>query len=271
MHVLTLVKDAVHTLRRHPSLWLFGFFAAAGGGTSVRSSGDSGPVPEWIVPAIAVALVLGAVALVVHVVSDAALIDGVRRTRRGERFTVRMGVRTGLSCFWRLALLKLSALAVGLVTAAVMLLPLGAALLAKGPIWAGALGSAALAITLIPWALSVYFVYEYAMRVAVVEATGVRASIRDAARFLRGRVLLSIQIAIAVGLGQFAAGGVGLLAALPVAAVAAVVYLLAGPIAAAIVFGAVMIPVAICIVGALGTYRSSVWTHGYLRGRGLPA
>jgi hypothetical protein len=271
MPVITIVKDALVTLRKHPSLWVFGFFAAAGGGTGARMSRDGEGAPEWLVPLLVVAAVVGLLVTAMNIVSEGALIDGVRRTRRGDDYRLRTGIRAGLSFFWRMVGVKLSALAAALVTVAAILLPVGAVVIAGGPVWAGALGTAALALTLLPWLLSVYFVYELAMRIVVVEERGVRDAIGEGFRFLQGRVLLSLQIAVAAGLGQFAAGALGLVLALPVAILAGLVYLLGGPIAAAIAFGIVMTPLAICLVGALGTYRSSVWTHGYLRGRGLPA
>ena len=271
MHVITIVKDALSTLQKHPRLWVFGFFVAAGGGTGVRLSRDGGPAPEWIVPLVIAGIVVAALVAGVNIVSEAALIDGVRTTRRGEGYALGAGIRAGVSSFWRVVGVKLAAFVTQLLTVAAMALPIGAVLLAGGPVWAGALGTAALALTLLPWLLSVYFVYEWALRIVVVEGRGVRAAIGEALRFLEGRVLLSLQIAVAAGLGQFAAGAVGLVLALPVAAVAGLVFWLAGPIAAAITFGSVMVPVAICLVAALGTYRSSVWTHGYLRGRALPA
>ena len=270
MHVITIVKDALATLRRHPSLWVFGFFVAAGGGTGVRSSVDGGPSAQWLVPLALVLLLLAVLVGCTNVVSEAALIDGVRKTRRGETYGFGRGVRAGLSCFWRIVGVKLAALGAQLVTVTVMALPLVAVLLAQGPVWAGALGSLALALTLLPWLLSVYFVSEWALRIVVVDDRGVRVAIAEAFRFLQGRVRLSLELALAAGLGQFAAGALGLVVALPMAALAGVVYWLGGTLAAVVVFGAVMVPVAICLVGVLGTYRSSVWTHGYLRGRALP-
>jgi hypothetical protein len=267
MPVITIVKDALGTLRRHPALWLFGFFAAAGGGSGVRLSRDGEAAPDWLLPLILAAVVLAALVTVMNIVSEGALIDGVRRTRRGDAYRIRSGIRAGLSFFWRLLGVKLAALATALLTLAAIALPIGAVLFAGGPVWAGALGTVPLALTLLPWLLSVYFVYEYAMRIVVVEDRGVRDAISEAFRFLQGRVLLSLEIAVAAGLGQFAAGAVGLILALPVALLAGLFYLIGGPLAAAIAFGLVMAPLAICLVGALGTYRSSVWTHGYLRGR----
>jgi hypothetical protein len=204
-------------------------------------------------------------------VSEGALIDGVRHTRRGDQYRFGAGIRAGLSFFWRLVGVKLAALVIELVTVAAIAFPVGAVVIAGGPVWAGAIGTAALALTLLPWLLSVYFVYEYAMRIVVVEDRGVRDAIGEGFQFLQGRVLLSLQIAVAAGLGQFAAGAVGLVVAPPVAIVVGLVYWLSGPIPAAVVSGLLIAPFAICLVGALGTYRSGVWTHGYLRGRGLPA
>lgn len=277
MNALTIIKDTLHTVRRNRSLWFFGFFvAAAGGGGGGAPKGHAGgaaggPMPTWVIAAVVFALLLGVAGLVMHVVSEAALIDGVRRARRGERTEVKAGLSTGLRYFWRMVGIKVANFATVLVTTACAALPLAAVLLAGGPVWAGAIGTAALAVTLLPWLLSVYFTYEYALRAAVVEDLGVRASIRQGFRFLHGRLSGSLWLLVASGFGQAAAGVVGLVLAAPVALIGLLVYLAAGTLPAVITAGVLMVPLAACLVGALGTYRSGVWTHGYLEGRGLPA
>lgn len=277
MNALTIIKDTLRTVRQNRSLWFFGFFvAAAGGGAGGSPKGHAGggagaPLPSWVIAAVVAATLVGLAGLVMHVVSEAALIDGVRRARRGEPTAVKAGLSTGLRFFWRMAGIKLANFAAVLVTTACAALPLVAVLLAGGPVWAGALGTAALALTLLPWLLSVYFTYEYALRAAVVDDLGVRAAIRQGFRFLHGRLSASLWLLVAAGFGQAAASVLGLALAVPVALIGLGVYLAAGVVPAVITAAVLMVPLAACLVGALGTYRSGVWTHGYLEGRGLPA
>ncbi len=271
MDLIRIVKESWATLRDNRSLWFFGFFVAGAGGTGARYShhAGGGPMPSWLLPVLVGAGVLGATALVLNVVSESALIDGVRRTRRGERYGVGQGMRAGLKYFWRIVGIKLAALSAVLLTTAIAAVPIAAVLLAGGPAWAGALGTLPLALVLVPWLVSVYFLYEYALRVAVVEDRGVRDSARAALEFLQGRLALSLQIVVASGLGQVVAGLAGLVCALPVALLGGAAYLAGGLPAALVTFGALMVPIAACLGGALGTYRSSLWTHGYLDARAL--
>src|SRR5512146_907052 len=103
MNAISIVKESWATLRTNRSLWFFGFFAAAGGGgASYSHHGGGGPAPSWLVPALIGAGIAGAGALTLNVVSEGALIDGVRTTRRGERYSVGTGLRTGLKNVWRI-------------------------------------------------------------------------------------------------------------------------------------------------------------------------
>jgi hypothetical protein len=275
MNALSIVKDTLATVRKNRALWFFGFFVAgagAGGGAPhTHSAGSGGAMPSWVIPAVIVAALVGIAGLVMHVVSEAALIDGVRRARRGEETRVKTGMSTGLRYFWRMVGIKLANLGAILATTLCAAIPIIAVLVAGGPAWAGALGTAALAITLLPWLLTLYFIYEYAMRAAVVEDLGVRASLREGLRFLHGRLSTSLWLMVASGFGQAAAGVVGALLAIPVALIGLGVYFAAGLVPALVTGGVLMIPLVSCLVGALGAYRSGVWTHGYLEGRGLPA
>jgi hypothetical protein len=109
------------------------------------------------------------------------------------------------------------------------------------------------------------------MRAMVVEDLGVRAAVREGFRFLHGRIALSLGLAIASSHGEVAAGAIGLVIAVPIAVIGGLVYLAAGLIPAAVTAGVLLAPVAILLTGALGAYRSSIWTHAYLEERGLTA
>jgi len=271
MNVVAIVREAVRTVKQNRALWFFGFFVASSGGTGFNYSRNGHATPSWLVPVLIAAGVLALVALFLHIVSESALIEGVRRARRGEQPSVSTGMRTGLGLFGRMIALKAGTLGVVLATVAAAAVPIAAVALAGGPLWAGAIGTAVLAVVLLPWLLSVYFTYEYAMRALVVENVGVRAAVREGFRFLHGRVALSLGLAVAASLGEVVVGAIGLLFAIPVAAIGGLVYLAGGMLPAAITAGVLLAPVAIGLTGALGAYRSSIWTHAYLEERGLAA
>jgi hypothetical protein len=265
MDALRIVKDSWNTLRQNRALWLFGFFGAAGGAGERLS--QHGQTPAVLGVLLAVGAIVALALFGMQVLSEAALIDGVRRTRRGERYAVRDGFRAGAKFFWRVLGLKLGAGAVALVTMLVTSVPILAVRIAGGPLWAGVLGFAPLALLSVPWLCSVYFIYEFALRAVVVEDSGVRKAVSQGFSFLQGRLSLSLWLVVASGAGQVVAGFAGLALAIPVALVAGLVYLTAGLVPAAVTAAAVFAPIAACLVGALGTYRSGVWTHGYLLGR----
>jgi hypothetical protein len=271
MNVVAIVREAVRTVKQNRALWFFGFFVASSGGTGFNYSRSGESAPAWLVPALIAVGILALGTLFLHIVSESALIEGVRRARRGERPSVKAGMRTGMGLFGRMVALKAGALGVVLATVAAAAVPLAAVALSGGPLWAGAIGSAILAVFVMPWLLSVYFTYEYAMRAMVVEDLGVRAAVRGGFRFLHGRIALSLGLAIASSLGEVAAGAIGLVFALPIAAIGGLVYLAAGLVPAAVTAGVLLAPVVVCLTGALGAYRSSIWTHAYLEERGLTA
>src|SRR5437868_3891780 len=103
MEPLEVAKSALKTIWTHKALWVFGFFVAAAGGTGAARGGGAKPhlpgvlashhLPPWVFGLIAVGLVLGVAGLVFHVICDAALMDGVRRSRASEPVTVRLGLR----------------------------------------------------------------------------------------------------------------------------------------------------------------------------------
>jgi hypothetical protein len=268
MTVLRIIKDSWNTLRHHRALWFFGFFVAGAGGGGARLShhaniGSMG----WLPVALAAAAIVGLAVFALQVISEGALIDGVRRTARGERYPLATGFRAGMRYFGRVLGLKLATLLTVLATVLAAAVPLIAVRLAGGPAWAGALGTVPLALVCLPWLLSVYFIYEFALRAAVVENVGLRSAVSRGLAFLQSRLSLSLWLVIAAGAGQLVAGLVGLCALVPIALVGGAVYLASGLLPAAITAAVLFAPVGLCLVGALGAYRSSVWTHGYLLGR----
>lgn len=282
MRKIDLAKEALELMWRRKYLWLFGLFAGAGGGGGGNGSSSAGVgpggaaagakdgMPEWGVPLlvglVALAVVFTIVGVVLHVVSEAALIEGVRRDRTGERLGIRRGFTVGVGYFWRVLGLKVLFVFAFLVPVAVVATPaiLGAAEVI--PLGAGIAGSVLLALPAVPLLLTVYFLYEFSMRFAVLENRSARESMTAAYRFLHGRIVDSLQLLLIAIVGRMGGALVLVTLLLPVAALAAAAYFTVG-IVAAVAVGAVALPLMMAGVGAVGTFTSSVWTLGFLEDR----
>ena len=154
MRLSTLINDSLAVTLSNRSLWIFGFFAAAGGGASASINDDSqgheavigaandtaqelpaaihglvtfaetaGEAVAANLPLVlggAAALGLGMTAL--HILSEGALIEGVSRLHREPRadFGLRRGLRMGLDHFGVVLRIKAMALALGLLLATVV-------------------------------------------------------------------------------------------------------------------------------------------------------
>jgi hypothetical protein len=278
MDVLSIARQSLRTAWQHRALWLFGFFIAAsgggggGGGAGGQRSSQlaSGALPGWVVPLIIIAVVLGVAALVMHVISEGALIAGVQAASTGSAPTVRSGLRAGLDHFGVVFRLKLLAVVAVAALAAVVLTPVGLAVASLIPLWVGAVGSAVAALALLPAAVTGYLTLEVALRVAVLEQQGAVAALRVAVRYLSGRLLESLQLLVVAFVGQAGAGLIGVLALLPGGLVGGLVWLLThSVVAAGIAVAVVAVPLLVPVIGFGGTFRSTVWTTGFLASRAL--
>ncbi|MDF1561823.1 MAG: hypothetical protein P1V51_02195 [Deltaproteobacteria bacterium] len=268
-------RTALTTVWNHKILWFFGFFVAAGGSGGFQASTDEGAgaagatgalqsLPTWAFALIGVGLLLGLAALVLNIVSEAALIEGVRDSRQGARPTLKQGLRQGWRHFGSLLGLKLltalaflagiAVIAVAPVLGALEVLPVGLAL---------ALGLPLLLVG-VPYFLTVYFLYQWAMRFLVLEDRTAGEALREARRYLPGRLRESLELMLVGMLGQLGAGLAIVVALIPAALVGGLVYLAAGLIPAAIVGGLVVLPVGLAASGAGGAFRSSIWTLHFL-------
>ncbi len=136
------------------------------------------------------------------------------------------------------------------------------------PLWLGIGLTTLLAIPAVPWLLTIHFVYEWALRFAVLENRGATGSLRAASRFLRGRIAPSLRLLLVTALANVASLVLSLAVILPAAALGFGIYSFAGLLPAAISAGVFALPFAAVIVGATGTYRSSLWTLGFLEEHG---
>jgi hypothetical protein len=281
MEPLKVAKSALQTIWTHKTLWVFGFFVgAASGGGATRASGTGKPhlalegshgIPGWVLGLVAAGVILAVVGLLIHVVCDAALIDGVRRSRANEPVTFGLGVRAGLSAFGRLLRVKVIAFAAFLLGAAVLAVPAGLRVLGGLPTAATVALTVVLAVIAVPAFLSLVFVSNYAARICMLEGKGAVQSFREAVDFLSGRVRDSLVLLLLNFAGQVAGAAAGLVVVLPAAAVGLVAYFVAGLVPAVILGGVLAAPFVTAVVGATGAFNSTLWTVAYLDGRAQEA
>lgn len=271
MDIMATAKQAFSTIRSHKYLLFFGFFVASGGAAGARgphgTGHHGGTIPAWVWALVAGAAVLGVAALVMHVLSEAALIDGVERAQRGERSRIGEALRGSAPRFWTLVAIKL-ALGLALVASvAIVAAPLGGGLLHVYPVAAGAVMTVLLALPALPWLLTLYFIYMYALRIAVLDRCGAAEAVRGAKRFLHGRIAVSLKLLVAGGVGAAAVEVAGAVVALPLVAIGFGIYFAAGLVPAVVVGALLVAPVGAVVAGSVGAYRSSLWTIGYLESR----
>lgn len=273
MNFTELAKRSLDLVWKQKSLWLFGFFAIAGGGTAANNGvtrkasgggGDLSNFPTWLWPVLGVVAVIGVFALFMHVISEAALIDGVRR----DQPTVKTGLISGRRNFWRVIGVKLALGALSAIAAIGLALPAGLAVFDVLPVWLAVVLTIPLVLIAVPVLLSLQFVTNYALRIAVLDDVGVGEAIKRARTYLQGRVVDSVKLLLLAFVAQ-AAGSMATVACLvPGAALGVGVWALTDAVIPAVIVGAILsAPFAAMALGATGALRSTVWTLGFLEGR----
>jgi hypothetical protein len=278
MTIREIVRQGFYYARTCRSLWLFGFFVGIASGGSNGGGGGGGHghaggaaagggLLHFSVTEIALfasVIILAAVAgVVMRFVSEGALIEGVVRARQGGVMTTREGFRAGWA-HWgvlvRIALLYLVAIIGGL---ALLAAPCVLAQLAFGPLGGILLGIPALFIA-VPYLVTLYLLQAFAARIAVLENRRALDAISKARLFLHGRLIHGLRLMVATFVGTIA------IALLAVVAIAPVVLVLVALIPVlrlfpVIVIGClVLLPGIYVLTAMLGTFRSSIWTIGYV-------
>jgi hypothetical protein len=279
MTIREIVGQGLYYARTCRSLWLFGFVVGIASGGSSNSGGggssDGGAVglaagggllalSAQTIALMAIVIALAVVALVVmRFVAEGALIEGVVRARQGGRMTIREGFRAGWA-HWgvlvRIALLYFAAI-VGSV--ALLAAPCVIAFVALGPLSGVLVGIPALLIA-VPWLVTVDLVKTFALRIAVLENRYALDAIGKARLFLHGRLIHGLKLIVATFVGTL------LMTLLGIVAIAPVVLLLALLIPVLRVFPVivlgciVLLPAFYVFTAMVGTFRSSIWTIGYV-------
>jgi hypothetical protein len=200
---------------------------------------------------------------VMRFLSEGALIEGIVRARKGGAMTTREGFRAGWAHWGVLARIALLYVAAIIGSMALLLAPGVIAWRAFGPVGALLLALPALLVA-VPWFITLSLLQAFAMRIAVVENRRAFDAIAKARLFLHGRLTHGLKLMVADFVGTLGIAALAIMVIVPVvlglAALATVL-----PVWPLIIAGGVVILPAMCVLTAmLGTYRSSVWTIGYL-------
>ena len=284
MTIREIVSEALYYARTCRWLWLFGFFVgiASGGSNGGGSGGGGGSqggvagaavvaangsqlgLPVAAVAAIVIGILLAiAVGVVLRFVGEGALIEGIVKARQGGTMTTREGFRAGWA-HWgvllRIALLYLgvSAATVGMLVAVCVVLFNTLGLLATVLVGLPAL------VVAVPWLVTLYLLQAFASRIAVLEDRQAMDAIRTARLFLHGRLLHGLKLMVATLLGTLIITAVWFVLLVPVVLLLAASAMVL-PVLLVIVIGSLLIVPATCVFTAvMGTFRSSVWTIGYV-------
>jgi hypothetical protein len=282
MTIGEIVRQGFYYARTCRWLWLFGFFVgiasggSSGGGNGGNRSGVSvgvggvsfgGDLPNLSVTEIALLVIVitraVAVLTALRFVGEGALIEGIVRARQGSTMTMAEGFRAGWAhsgVLVRIALLYLAATIGGV---ALLVAPCVIALQALGPLGAILLGIPAVLIA-VPWLVTLYLVQAFAWRIAVLENRHALDAISKARLFLHGRLVHGLKLIVATLVGTVAIVVPALIVVAPVAVllVALIPVLRVFPV---IVLACILVVPALCLLAAIvGTFRSSIWTIGYV-------
>ena len=272
MTIGEIVRQGFYYARTCRSLWLFGFFVGIASFnvtyTNKGSGGASGggllnlPVTELGLIAIVFILAAGIV-IVMRFVGEGALIEGVVRARRGGTVTTREGFRAGWAHWGVLVRIALLYLAATIGSLALLAAPCVIAKQVLGTLGGILLGIPALLIA-VPWLVTLYLVQAFAWRIAVLENRHALDAMGKARLFLHGRLIHGLKLIVATFVGTLALVLLGVVAMAPVALLLAslIPVLRLIPV---IVLGCLVLLPAFCVFTAVvGTFRSSIWTIGYL-------
>ena len=275
MTIREIVGQGLYYARTCKSLWLFGFFvgiasggssAGGGGDNSGAAAGSGGPLglPIAAIAPIVVVVILAAVAaIVMRFVSEGALIEGVVRARQGGAMTTREGLRAGWAHWGVLVRIELLYFAATVGSLGLLAAPCVIAFRALGPLGGVVLGIPALFIA-VPWLVTLYLVQAFAMRIAVLENRHALDAIGKSRLFLHGRLMHGLKLIVATFAGTLVIAFLGLVAMVPVGLLLAALIpvLRVFPV---IVLGCLVLLPAISVLTAMvGTFRSSIWTIGYV-------
>jgi hypothetical protein len=120
-------------------------------------------------------------------------------------------------------------------------------------------------IVAVPWLVTLYLVQAFAGRIAVLENRHALDAIAKARLFLHGRLLHGLKLIVATFIGTLVISVIATVVIVPVALLLVALLPLVRNVPVIIVIaGLVLVPVVCILTAIIGTFRSSVWTIGYL-------
>jgi hypothetical protein len=283
MTIGEIIRQGLYYARTCRSLWLFGFFVGIasggsnGGGGGGRADHAGGAVAgsglDFSVTGftgfngfalIATVLILVLVVFtVMRFVGEGALIEGVARARQGGAMTMREGLRAGLAHWFVLVRIALLYVAVSIGSVVLLAAPCVIALSTLGPLGAVLLGLPALVIA-VPWLVTLYLVQAFAWRIAVLENRRAIDAIEKARLFLHGRLIHGLKLIVAMFVGTLGLVILGVVAIAPVALLLVALIPVLHVVPVIVLACLVLLPVMYVFAAIVGTFRSSVWTIGYV-------
>lgn len=283
MTIREMLSQGLYYARTCRSLWLFGFVVGiASGGSSggggagrggsgvsvgvggVSISGGLPDVPVTQIALIAIVIVLVIAALTfMRFVGEGALIEGIVRARQGGTMTTGEGFRAGWAHWGVLLRIAILYFAATLGSVALLAATCVIARLALGPVGGVLLGIPALLIG-VPWLVTLYLAQAFASRIAVLENRRALDAIGKARLFLHGRLLHGLKLIVATFVGTLGIVLAGIAIVLPVVLSLAALIPVLGVFPVLVIGCVVLWPMIYVFAAVLGTFRSSIWTIGYV-------
>jgi hypothetical protein len=275
------ITQGFHYARSCKSLWLFGFIVgiassgSSGSGTGGGSgSGDDGiagfalalsiaDFPPIFYAILAVVAIVALVAMIAHFISEGALIEGIVRARQGGQMTMGEAFRAGWAHWGVLLRITLLYFAAIIGSLAVLVVPCVLAFRAFGTGGGIALAVPALLIA-VPWLITLHLLQAFASRIAVIENRRAVDAVRKARLFLHGRIMHGLKLIVATFVGTIVFALLGIVAIAPVALLVVALIPLVQIVPAIFIGGLTLVPVGFVIIAMMGTFRSSIWTIGYV-------
>jgi hypothetical protein len=116
----------------------------------------------------------------------------------------------------------------------------------------------------VPWLITLYLIQAFASRIAVLENRHALDAIAKARLFLHGRIQHGLKLIVAMLAGTFAMILVGIVTIVPVVLLLVALVPVLNVLPVVVLGGLVLLPAIYVLTAVVGTFRSAVWTLGYV-------
>ena len=294
MDYLGIIKRAYYITKKHRFLWIFGIFAggAASFSTNWSFPGYNTSNSDWaktfenanfnsldfstfwtnygtfLIATLVVLVVIMILMFIISLISQGALIGGVRRINQGEKSEFKSAFMIGWHNFWRVWSVGIIYLLMILVSLCILIIPVCVLVIYESYIFAVIWGILLFFVCLAFWLL-IALISPYSFRIVVIEKLGIFTSIRESLHFFRDNwkdLIVIYLLLIAIGIGFGIALALTILIVLGIFGAIGVGLWLASPLATIIyscIIGVVLVAGLAIISGAYNTFTSSVMTLTY--------